>query len=111
MLSGMWSMNIVNSAKPRQKSMPSMRFAGAAMFPRPDFIDRPRLTVIHFDRWLKCDDPRAVAWRVVAKAPWLAAIAAGVGTRRQRHKARNLLIKMTQRERSSSLCAFSPKEP
>jgi hypothetical protein len=33
------------------------------MFPRPDFIDRPRLTVIHFDRWLKCDDPRAVAWR------------------------------------------------
>src|SRR5260370_20447997 len=56
-------MNIVNSAKPRQKSMPSMRFAGAAMFPRPDFIDRPRLTVIHFDRWLKCDDPRAVAWR------------------------------------------------
>src|SRR5215468_6403405 len=63
MLSGMWSMNIVNSAKPRQKSMPSMRFAGAAMFPRPDFIDRPRLTVIHFDRWLKCDDPRALAWR------------------------------------------------
>src|SRR5258708_9702963 len=63
MLSGMWSMNIVNTAKPRQKSMRSMRFAGAAMFPRPDFIDRPRLTVIHFDRWLKCDDPRAVAWR------------------------------------------------
>jgi hypothetical protein len=34
-------MNIVNSAKPRQKSMPSMRFAGAAMFPRPIFVDRP----------------------------------------------------------------------
>jgi hypothetical protein len=26
-------MNIINSAMPRQKSMPSMRFAGAAMFP------------------------------------------------------------------------------
>jgi|SRR6516164_10107260 hypothetical protein len=48
---------------------------------------------------------------VVAKAPWLAAIAAGVGTRRQRHKARNLLIKTTERERSSSLCDSSPKEP
>jgi hypothetical protein len=47
----------------------------------------------------------------VAKAPWLAAIAAGVGTRRQRHKARNLLIKTTERERSSSLCDFAPKEP
>src|SRR5262249_34036970 len=29
----MWSMNIINSARPRQQSMPSMRFAGAAMFP------------------------------------------------------------------------------
>jgi hypothetical protein len=28
-------MNIINSAKPRQKSMPSMRFVGAAMFPSP----------------------------------------------------------------------------
>jgi hypothetical protein len=28
-------MNIVNSPKPRQKSMPSMRLAGEAMFPLP----------------------------------------------------------------------------
>jgi hypothetical protein len=28
-------MNIINSARPRQKSMPSMRFAGEAMFPLP----------------------------------------------------------------------------
>jgi hypothetical protein len=41
---------------------------------------------------------------------WLAAIAAGVGTRRQRHKPRNLLIKKTEREHSSSVCDFSPKE-
>jgi hypothetical protein len=26
-------MNIINSARPRQQSMPSMRFAGGAMFP------------------------------------------------------------------------------
>jgi hypothetical protein len=40
-------MNIVNSAKPRQKSMPSMRFAGAAMFPSPRFHRSPRVRVIH----------------------------------------------------------------
>jgi hypothetical protein len=47
---------------------------------------------------------------LVVKALLLAAIAAGVGTRTQQHKARNLLIKPTKREHSSSVCDFSPTE-
>jgi len=47
---------------------------------------------------------------LVVKAMRLAAIAARLGTRRQRHKPRNLLIKTTEREHSSSVCDFSPKE-
>src|SRR5262245_50040570 len=80
-------MNIINSARPRQKSMPSMRFADAAMFPpspissiAPDsqsFIlsDGENATV------------RGPASGLVVKALRLAAIAARVRTRTEQHKS------------------------
>src|SRR5258707_13032546 len=51
---------------------------------------------------------RMALWR---RAPWLAAIAAGVGTRRQRHKTPNLLIQKTERERSNALFGFARHGP
>jgi hypothetical protein len=75
MFSGTWSMNIINSARPRQKSMPSMRFAGAPMFPsspissiapeysRSSWTDGENATVLGPSHGLVVEGPAACCHR------------------------------------------------
>src|SRR5262249_57898712 len=59
----------------------------------------------------KCDGPRAVAWRCGEGPRGLLPSRLESARARSSAKARDLLIKTTQREHSSSACGFSPTEP
>src|SRR5262245_19109379 len=80
-------MNIINSATPRQQSIPSVRCAGEAMFtPSPSSSIAPdyqSLIVTHGENATVLGPSHGV----VVKALAVAAIAAGVGTRTQQHKS------------------------
>src|SRR5258706_9938918 len=100
-------MNIINSARPRQKSMPSMRFAGAPMFPsspissiapeysRSSWADGENATVLGPSHGLVVEGPAACCHRGWSRHAHVAA---------QKHE-------FAEREHSSSVCDFSPKEP
>src|SRR5262245_18431357 len=80
-------MNIINSATPRQQSIPSVRCAGEAMFtPSPSSSIAPdyqSFIVTHGENATVLGPSRGV----VVRALGVAAFAAAVGTRTQQHKS------------------------